>query len=302
MCSGLFEKDKLLFAFMVAVKIALESGSVPEAEWQLFMVGVVPDEQVLAAKPHTEALQASHPAISKTNWSAAVLLEKEMPACFGDLSDAIASDPDAWQSFFTTETPHTDALPGDYESKLTSFQRLIMLRVLREEKITDSTRTYVGSTIGQSFTESPPFDLEGSYNDSTNVSPLIFILSPGADPTDYLVQLAKAKGKGDGGLRIISLGQGQGPIAEKAIDMAQKWAIGFVCRIAIWPFRGSLSLSKLSKPCRMTQLLLAVTSDCGLRACLPRVSCSSATKWPQSYQRASSRSQSKSQSHFWRYH
>ena len=34
-CRGLFEKDKLLFAFMVAVKIALESGSVPEAEWQL---------------------------------------------------------------------------------------------------------------------------------------------------------------------------------------------------------------------------------------------------------------------------
>ena len=225
-----------------------------------------------------------------------------MPACFGDLSDAIASDPDAWQSFLTTET-HTDALPGDYESKLTSFQRLIMLRVVREEKITDSTRTYVGSTIGQSFTESPPFDLEGSYNDSTNVSPLIFILSPGADPTDYLVQLAKAKGKGDGGLRIISLGQGQGPIAEKAIDMAQKmgdWVCLQNCHLAVsW-------LAKLEQIVETMQNDPAAVSG-DFRLWLTSMP---SAKFPvpvlqnglKSYQRASSRSQSKSQSHFWRYH
>ena len=48
---------------------------------------------------------------------------------------------------------------------------------------------YVGSAIGDYFTESPPFDLNGAYNDSINVTPLIFILSPGADPTDYLLQV-----------------------------------------------------------------------------------------------------------------
>lgn len=67
-------------------------------------------------------------------------------------------------------------------------------------------------SIGDFFTESPPFDLEGAYSDSTSSKPLIFILSPGADPTDYLLQLAASKGKEGSGLRIISLGQGQGTV------------------------------------------------------------------------------------------
>ena len=154
----------------------------------------MPDEQVLAAKPQKRCKHHTQPSARPTG-QLLCCWKKEMPACFGDLSDAIASDPDAWQSFFTTETPHTDALPGDYESKLTSFQRLIMLRVFtREEKITDSTRTYVGSTIGQSFTESPPFDLEGSYNDSTNVSPLYLYFESRCRSDG----LSRAAGKGEG--------------------------------------------------------------------------------------------------------
>ena len=82
-----------------------------------------------------------------------------------------------------------------------------------------ATRAYVEATMGTTFVESLPFDLEGTSTDSSVVTPLIFILSPGADPTDYLLQLADAKGKG-GGLLSISLGQG--PIVECAIDFAQR--------------------------------------------------------------------------------
>jgi dynein heavy chain len=73
------------------------------------------------------------------------------------------------------------------------------------------------------FAESPAFDLEAAYSDSTNMTPLIFILSPGADINDYLLALARAKGKDTLASRgIISLGQGQGPIAARLIDQGQK--------------------------------------------------------------------------------
>ena len=51
----------------------------------------------------------------------------------------------------------------------------------------------MNETLGELFTKSPVFDLKGSYNDSTSITPIIFVLSPGADPIAYLYQLAKEK-------------------------------------------------------------------------------------------------------------
>jgi hypothetical protein len=108
-------------------------------------------------------------------------------------------------------------LPGAWNKKLNSFQKLLVLRVLREEKLVYGTRKFVRLELGEAFSESPPFNLESAYLDSSNITPLIFVLSPGADINDYLLELAKNKGKLGGGLKIISLGQGQGPIAERCV-------------------------------------------------------------------------------------
>ena len=43
-------------------------------------------------------------------------------------------------------------------------------------------RQYVLEKLGRKFVEPPPFDLAKSYLDSNRVIPLIFVLSPGADP------------------------------------------------------------------------------------------------------------------------
>lgn len=42
--------------------------------------------------------------------------------------------------------------------------------------------TFVTEKLGKKFVEPPPFDLAKSYLDSTATVPLIFVLSPGADP------------------------------------------------------------------------------------------------------------------------
>ena len=41
---------------------------------------------------------------------------------------------------------------------------------------------FVEEKLGRKFVEPPPFDLYKSYGDSNCVVPLLFILSPGADP------------------------------------------------------------------------------------------------------------------------
>jgi len=40
------------------------------------------------------------------------------------------------------------------------------------------------------YVEPPPFDLAASFESSNCVTPLIFILTPGADPTSMLIKYA----------------------------------------------------------------------------------------------------------------
>lgn len=103
--------------------------------------------------------------------------------------------------------PGTVALPPLFEDRLTSFQKMMLCKVLREEKLNQAAKKFVAAELGPAFIESPAFDLDGAADDSTNLTPVIFVLSPGADPIADLVALAASRGMADR-LKILSLGQG----------------------------------------------------------------------------------------------
>lgn len=62
---------------------------------------------------------------------------------------------------------------------------------MKEEKLVALIKHFVLNILGKLFIESPVFDLKGSFNDSSCTTPIIFVLSPGADPISYLLALAK---------------------------------------------------------------------------------------------------------------
>lgn len=104
-------------------------------------------------------------------------------------------------------------LPENLEVKLDMFQKMIIYKIFREEKLILIIKNFVLNVVGKTFIESPVFDLKGSFSDSTPTTPIIFVLSPGADPISYLLSLAKEK-EMDTRLKMLSLGQGQGKIAK----------------------------------------------------------------------------------------
>lgn len=87
---------------------------------------------------------------------------------------------------------------------------------------------YVEKTLGTKFSQAQAETMEQVFKDTDCKTPWIFILSQGADPLLSLLRFSKDKKIPQDNLKIISLGQGQGVIADAAISAATKtggWVI-----------------------------------------------------------------------------
>jgi dynein heavy chain len=140
-------------------------------------------------------------------------------SAFKGLADHFVSHTDEWRVVYDAVSPQDATLPGEWSTRLNSFEKLCTLRAIRADKVPDGVTTYVIEQLGQQFVEPPPFDLSSCFKDSNVLSPLVFVLSKGSDPTKAFIEFAK-KMKMDKKIRMMSLGQGQGPKAVRAIEEA----------------------------------------------------------------------------------
>jgi dynein heavy chain len=78
---------------------------------------------------------------------------------------------------------------------------------------------FVQDNLGNEFIEMDPFSIDVAYEESSNLSPLFFVLFPGTDPTPAVEGMANALGCSDANGKFvnISMGQGQEQIAISAL-------------------------------------------------------------------------------------
>ncbi|XP_013912660.1 PREDICTED: dynein heavy chain 12, axonemal isoform X1 [Thamnophis sirtalis] len=225
-CRSLFEKDKLLFSFLLCCNLLIARKEMEHQEFMFLLTGGVglkskfknPDPSWLQDKSWDEICRAS-----------------DMPA-FKGLRDHVTSEPNEWRSIYDSKEPQTVPLPKPWNTELNEIKKMIILRCLRPDKITPAITTFVTDKLGKKFVEPPPFDLTKSYLDSNSSIPLIFVLSPGADPMASLLKFANDKNMIGNKFQSISLGQGQGPIATKMIREGMEegtWVCLQNCHLAV---------------------------------------------------------------------
>ncbi|KAJ3004540.1 UNVERIFIED_CONTAM: Dynein heavy chain 6, axonemal [Siphonaria sp. JEL0065] len=126
-----------------------------------------------------------------------------------------------WDEIMDCNDPYSANIPGEHLAGFTDFQKLLLIKIIREEKLVSSIIQFVSRNLGQEFIDIPPLDLVKVYKDTTSKLPMIFILSSGSDPIAGLMKMAASKEFNmQDRLHMISLGQGQGPIAEELIRRA----------------------------------------------------------------------------------
>ena len=124
---------------------------------------------------------------------------------------------------------------NSWSSTLTSIQRLCLLRAVRADKIPEAILNYVIAQLGLPFATPPPFDLQACFASSSVLSPLIFLLSKGSDPTKAFTEFAVTS-RMEKRVKMLSLGQGQGVKAQRVLEeAAQKgyWVLLQNCHLYI---------------------------------------------------------------------
>jgi dynein heavy chain len=86
-----------------------------------------------------------------------------------------------YKKMYDSTNPNEIELPSDI-SHYNKFQFLCIMRCIRPDILVPSIADFVVSQLGAYFITPPEFDLGVVFKDSTSSTPLIFVLSPGADP------------------------------------------------------------------------------------------------------------------------
>jgi dynein heavy chain len=234
---GLFAKHKLLFGLLMACKIQIRGGKLPAVAFQTFLKGggsMSNDKP----KPFTW--------FKEKQWVNCVGLSESIPRAFKQLLEMIQRGEKPWREWIDSEAPEAEPVP-DLNDKLEPFDRLLLVRALREDRTILAATDYVAATLGKIFAEPQQLDMERVIGETNGTMPIIFLLSQGSDPTATIETSAKKIKKK---VHPVSMGQGQEGAANDCVDHAftsGDWALLQNCHLGL-PF-----LTMLEETLRVTK-------------------------------------------------
>ncbi|XP_063271579.1 dynein axonemal heavy chain 10 [Prinia subflava] len=243
-CTGLFEKHKLLFSFDMTVKIEQAEGRVPQEEFEFFLKGNISLEKSARKKPFSW--------LPDQGWEDLIRLSELFPEKFESLPDDVEENPDVWKNWYDTDALEQIPLPTPYEGNVTEFQKLLLLRCFRMDRMYRAVTDYVTATLGETYVQPPVISFDAILEQSTPLSPVVFILSPGSDPVSDLMKLAERTDFRADRLKFLAMGQGQEEIALQMLKEAEvhgHWLMLQNCHLLVkWLIHLEKALEKITEP------------------------------------------------------
>lgn len=208
-CLSIFSRHKLMFSFHMRTMIMRYEEDLDMNELLFFIRGSIVQSQ--NKKP--EELDW----INETSWQdleAMSLLNDTLK----DIKLQFLKEPEPWKKWFDIEKCEDNDLPCGLSLQLTPLEKLLIVRVFRKDRVFNAMKNFIKSTTGgsETFITPPAMKMPKIFEQSSEKTPVLFILSPGVDPSYYVNQYAIEKGFFEKKYRYMSLGQKQ---EEEATNM-----------------------------------------------------------------------------------
>ncbi|CAG9765840.1 unnamed protein product [Ceutorhynchus assimilis] len=127
-----------------------------------------------------------------------------------------------------------------------------IINTLTKNVVYRAVGDYITEIMGEEYIMPPVISMDSIFEQCSPTTPVVFILSPGSDPTADLMKLADRCGFGGGKFRYLSLGQGQETTALQLLDTAisrGQWLMFQNCHLLLaFIKRLEKHIEKISKP------------------------------------------------------
>ena len=217
---GIFEKHKLMFSFQMTIMIMEKAGTLDKKELDFFLKGNT-SLQEMQKKKVVEW-------IGKSNCKDLYFLN-DLSDDWKNLISSIEDNEEEWFNWFSLINPENYSLPKPFD-KISKFKILLLLKVFRPDRVIIGIKKFIIEQYrdNEYYVQSPTLNFKKILKQSNETSPILFILSPGADPLHDVQELANLEGYTGNKFKSISLGQNMEKEAEELIiNFAQRgyWAM-----------------------------------------------------------------------------
>uniref|UniRef100_A0AAY5F0X4 Cytoplasmic dynein 2 heavy chain 1 n=1 Tax=Electrophorus electricus TaxID=8005 RepID=A0AAY5F0X4_ELEEL len=204
-CRSLFKADQLMFALHFVKGMHPEL--LQENEWDTF-TGLIVGDMVKKADSQ-KSLQEQIPSwIDQERLTAVALLKSTFPALYQSLC---LHDAGLWLAFSRSSTCEQE-IPPFITKKISRFQQVLVVQALRPDRLQSAMATFASHALGMRELSPPPLNLRRLYGETLELEPVLIIISPGADPSQELLELA-SETVGQENYHEVAMGQGQADLA-----------------------------------------------------------------------------------------
>ncbi|XP_077915202.1 cytoplasmic dynein 2 heavy chain 1 isoform X5 [Halichoerus grypus] len=212
-CRCLFKADQLMFALHFVRGMHPELFQ--ENEWDTF-TGVFVGDMLRRADSQQRIRDQLPSWIDQERSWAVATLKVALPSLYQTLC---LDDAALWRTYYHNSACEHE-FPSALAKKVSSFQQLLVVQALRPDRLQSAMALFACRALGLKELSPLPLNLKRLYKETLEIEPILIIISPGADPSQELQELANAERSGEC-YHQVAMGQGQ---ADLAIQMLKECA------------------------------------------------------------------------------